>query len=461
MQPSPPTSDPVSGFACVRCGAGLDASPGEWRCQGCATRYPVLGGLPWLFRDPADALSGWRLRCDALRVQLRERAAALGSAATASGARPLTRQRLSHLAAAFADQADRLERLLRPLGLVATLPRGETLQALGTPLPLEQGLVTYSVNLHRDWCWGDAENAAQIGEVHAALGEAPAPGPGRTLVLGAGAGRLAFDLARAWPDADVVATDVSPLLLAVAQEMLAGRSLELYEFPIAPRGLLDGAVLRTLQAPEALRSGLRLVLADALDAPFAAGAWDTVVTPWFVDVIGEPLVTLGSRINAWLRPGGRWINTGSLAFNLPDAVDQLGVEEAVAAVATAGFDVDPPREARLPYMQSPASRHARLETVVTWCATKVRDSDVPPPRALPAWLRDPRLPVPRSAALEFQQVTSRIHAFLLALVNGERSIADMARAVVEQKLLPPDEAEAAVRRFLRRETERTQRRSVF
>ena len=33
-----------------------------------------------------------------------------------------------------------------------------------------------------------------------------------------------------------VATDFNPLLLIVAREMFAGRAVELYEFPIAPRG---------------------------------------------------------------------------------------------------------------------------------------------------------------------------------------------------------------------------------
>ena len=57
-----------------------------------------------------------------------------------------------------------------------------------------------------------------------------------------------------------------------------------------------------------------------------------------------------------------------------------------------------------------------------------------------------------------QQVSSRIHAFLLALINGERSMRDMARMLVEQRLMSPDEAEANVRLFLARLHEESETR---
>ena len=53
---------------------------------------------------------------------------------------------------------------------------------------------------------------------------------------------------------------------------------------------------------------------------------------------------------------------------------------------------------------------------------------------------------------------SRIHAFLLALINGERSVRDMARMLVEQRLMSPDEAEASVRMFLARLHEESETR---
>ena len=278
-----------------------------------------------------------------------------------------------------------------------------------------------------------------------------ARGLGRTLVHGAGAGRLAYDLHAAGDSPLTVATDFNPLLLMVAREMFAGRSLELYEFPIAPRGVEDHAILRRLVSPGAARAGLELVAADALQAPFADGAFDTVITPWFIDIVGEPFARIAARINLALKPGGRWINSGSLAFSRAAHAERIGLDEALEGMPQAGFGDALVRETTLPYMRSPASRHSRLENVVTWVAKKVgAPAEAPRARELPAWLVEADRAVPRTRAFEMQAISSRVHAFLLALINGERSMRDMARMLVEQRLMSADEAEAQVRIFLTR-----------
>jgi SAM-dependent methyltransferase len=431
-------------------------------CAACSSGYPVIGEVPWLFPDPRQALAEWRARLTLLTRHLASEAAAMREEAGA----PLpdaTRQRLLHVAAAHDDQIRRLEALLAPLGMDAASASQATLQALGTRLPTEQGLTNYYVNLHRDWSWGDEENAAALAEIRAILDDGSAfAGLGRTLVQGAGAGRLAYDL-HAGGDAPLtVATDFNPLLLFAAREIFAGRSVELYEFPIAPRRIEHHAVLRKLAAPAAAREGLELVAADALQPPFADGVFDTVVTPWFIDIIGEPLTRVAARINLLLKPGGRWINFGSLAFSRASFAERTSVEEVPEILARAGFTAPAIREATIPYMKSPASRHSRLEQVVTWVARKERAAEEQPRRKhLPDWLVRVDQPVPRTRAFEMQQVSSRVHAFLLALINGERSIRDMARTLVEQRLLSVEEAEPNVRLFLARLHEESETRTTF
>jgi hypothetical protein len=58
--------------------------------------------------------------------------------------------------------------------------------------------------------------------------------------------------------------------------------------------------------------------------------------------------------------------------------------------------------------------------------------------------------VPRTRAFEMQAISSRVHAFLLAMINGERSVSDMARMLVEQRLMSAEEAESQVILFLTR-----------
>ena len=437
-------------LACPRCGGGPVSLTGAgWICGSCSSGFPVIGGIPWLFPEPRQALADWRGRLGLLTRHLASEAEAIRAAeADAPGA--TTRRRLAHVAAAHEDQVRRLRELLAPLGAGESGVAEATLQGLGTPLPLEQGLTNYYVNLHRDWAWGAEENAAGLDQIVQVLG-GNARGLGSTLVHGAGAGRLAYDLHAAGDAPLTVATDFNPLLLMVAREMYAGRSLELYEFPIAPRGVEDHAILRKLASPGAARAGLELVAADALQGPFADGAFDTVITHWFIDIVGEPFARVAARINLALRPGGRWINSGSLAFSRAAHAERIGLDEALEQMPRAGFANVKVRDATLPYMRSPASRHSRLENVVTWVANKVAaPAEAPRSRELPAWLLEADRPVPRTRAFEMQALSSRVHAFMLALINGERSMHDMARMLVEQRLLSADEAEAQVRLFLTR-----------
>jgi hypothetical protein len=197
--------------------------------------------------------------------------------------------------------------------------------------------------------------------------------------------------------------------------------------------------------------GFHFLLADASAPPFLAGRFDAVLTPWFIDVAGEPVSRLLARINAQLEPGGTWIHHGSLAFADAAPGDAPSLEELVAGLPALGFESTHVGEARQPYLGSPASRHARVESVVTLAARKVRDVPAPAPgRALPEWILRTDLPVPALPGYRAQALSTRVYAFLLAMIDGERTIRDMARLMEQQKLMPTDDAVPAIRRFLAR-----------
>jgi hypothetical protein len=258
-----------------------------------------------------------------------------------------------------------------------------------------------------------------------------------------------------------VAVDFNPLLLFIARDVTRGATLELYEFPIAPRRLADHALLRSLAAPQPVRAGFYIVAADALRAPFAVEAFDTVVTPWLIDIVSEDFAHLAARVNTLLRPGGCWINFGSLAFSQGERALRLSFEETLEIVRRTGFAEPAIAEESIPYMCSPASRHARLETVVTWCARKESVAQtVPDEGTMPEWLVQGDRPVPQSDYFKVQATATRIHAYLMALIDGRRSIRDMARILVEQRLISAEDSEPAVRRFLIRMSEDSRKGGV-
>ena len=410
--------------------------------------------------EPRLALAEWRGRLHHLLTHYAGEAARQRAGLETPAATALARARIARVATALEDQGERIRALMRPLGIAGRHEAAAVHAALGTELPVNQGLTTYYPNLHRDWCWGDDENRASFEAVTASL-----PGTGvhaRVLVLGAGAGRLAYDLHQHLRPSLTLALDFNPFFLLAAARILAGPPLELYEFPIAPRSIEDHALLRMHAAPAPPAPGLLPVLADASAPPFLPGTFDLVLTPWFIDVAGEPVERIARRVNALLAPGGQWINHGSLAFADSGPGEAWSLEELVDALPSAGFTRPEPSESRQPYLASPASRHARIESVITFRARKERDLPAPPPgRELPRWIQEPDLPVPVLPQIRAQALSTRVYAFLLAMIDGERTIRDMARLMEQQKLMPAEDALPAIRGFLARAFREAGRRPQF
>jgi hypothetical protein len=250
--------------------------------------------------------------------------------------------------------------------------------------------------------------------------------------------------------------------MLVAEAVTRGRKLDMHEFPIAPLGDEDDAVLRTLAAPRPVREGFQLMLGDVLRAPYPAGSFDTVVTPWLIDIVSEDFPLFAARINHLLSDNGRWVNFGSLAFSGPLQAQRYNKAEIAAIVIENGFSEPQVTENTIPYMCSPASRHGRQETVFSFCATKERNVKRPARhRALPDWLVTCKEPVPLSPAFRSQTMSTRIYAFIMSLIDGRRSIRDMAEVMEQQKLMTKAEAEAAIRNFMTRMYDDAQKPSGF
>jgi len=433
-------------FACPRCDRLLDATEHEFHCAGCKVDFSNIGGLPWLFAEPNAALAEWRARFGYLLRALEANANRYVAAGKREGLIATTRDRLEKLAAATTDHGRRLRELLEPLHLAEPAATIETFLALRTRLPPDQGLMTYFPNVHRDWCWGQEENAASISIVLDAMQGHP---PGRTLVLGAGAGRLAYDFHEQSSAATTIALDFSPLLAMLGHRIASGETIELYEFPLAPIDSDHSALLRQLRAPQPARQGLGFVVADVHRPPFAAKAFDTIVTPWVIDILPGQFENLCARINHLLADGGVWVNFGSLNFHHADPAAQLSPAECCEIIVQQGFAEPQLANTEIPYLCSPASRHGRREKVLSWGATKeTHKKRVERHEALPDWLVRGKEPIPAIESFRVAATSTRIHAHIMSMIDGRRSIADMATLLDQQRLMPAKDAEAAVRGLL-------------
>ena len=87
----------------------------------------------------------------------------------------------------------------------------------------------------------------------------------------------------------------------------------------------------------------------------------------------------------------------------------------------------------------------------------------PPPRhrALPDWIVTGSEPVPLTPAFRSQAMTTQIYAFIMSLIDGKRSIKDMAAVLEKQRLMTKEEAIPAIRNFLTKMFDDSQQQSGF
>lgn len=448
----------LGALACPRCGGGLAASGGDTPgaapdavCRGCAIAFPAVGAVPCLVPEPALWRALWAQHLEEYLAVSAARVAEINAERVADGLSPRTRARLIAMMGAIGAERETIERLLSPVRQGLPVPPGLTPPAPAgrRDLAVLHGFET----LFRDWAWGEDESARSLAIVQRLAASGWGDGPGSTVaIFGAGAGRLAADVHRALSPVRTLAFDINPLPLLVAAEVAGGGAVDLHEFPVGPREAASAVVERRLRCPFPVGEGLTFVLADALRAPLASGAVDVVITPWFIDAVDADVRVTAAAVGRVLRPGGAWINVGPLRFTGP-ASRLYSIEEVLEIVAGSGFELGPEVREQVPYFASPASGSHRLEVVYGFSARRgpgVTPAADAAPRPEPAWLADTTRPVPASPQVAILQRSAAFTAGILALVDGRRSIADMAQILGQSWGAEPRALEDQLRAFLLR-----------
>jgi SAM-dependent methyltransferase len=456
-EPAAVLAAPAKGLRCLNCSAnGLvgTAANDALVCERCDSRYPVFGCgddlIPWLFADSRNARLQWKARYNGFLHRNSMELERLRKARAANSGRKMGRGRIKTLLKARESSRKEIVDLLAPLELERIDWPADSTGLLQSKLPRNQGLSSYTSNIFRDWAWDNGENDAQLEAVARVLDADPRDAIGSVLTLGAGAGRLAYDLHRRYTPASSVALDMNPLLLQIASRVIRGETLKLHEFPIAPLNHDSYAVLQECRAPEPLADdNFRFVLGDALDLPFPDASFDTIVTPWLIDIIPQDLRVFLPQLSQKLVNGGVWVNSGSLAFFHHEEAWCYSEEELLELLDECGFELLACERRSLAYLHSPHSAHGRTENILSFSARKVKTVDAPGRQDyLPDWVLDTSLPVPSSPETEIRSSNHLLSAQILAAIDGKRTIGQIGRMLARQYGLGTRETVHAVRQVL-------------
>lgn len=424
---------------CPKCGSAagsLADRDDEVRCTACSAAFPKVQGIPCLFADAHARLDDWRRQAGVYQQLLERGAELMNEQLQRYDLLPATRARLETLRAATADNGQRVLALLRGAGI--------------GPGPSEReadfSLIEYYDHLLRDWAWDEetGENVRSRDMVLEVLGDDRKLG--RVLVLGAGGCRLAYDLHMRCKPELTVALDLSPLFLVAAKRVMFGTGLDLYEFPAIPSGADTICLERQLRAPLGSPQRFHLLLADAFAAPLRPGTFDTVLTPWFIDIVPVDVRETLGVIHGLLAPGGRWLNYGPLNYpkDHPHA-QRYTREELFRLIGLAGFDAGEPREAEIELLGTRAAANGRSERVFAFSARKPKS---PPPADAgdpPPFILFSHLPVPRFPGLDRYQPEHPIMAWVMKQIDGTATLGDLGKRMVADHGARPDAALAGTR----------------
>lgn len=335
---------------------------------------------------------------------------------------------------------------------------------------IAQTVFRYTPSLIRDWCASYESENRQMRDVLLQLtARANIDGSKckKVAFLGCGGARLAYDFAVEFPEASVLGLDLSPVMLLAAQRVLNGETLHPVDFARAPFNMeKPGRPVELRMSTPQGQPGARLCLAfaDVHHLPLADQSVDCIVTPWLIDIVNRPFADLAQEISRVLRPGGAWLNLGTLRPNFSDERLNHGFREIELIASEFGLKnriLEGPLQPQVQYLNSDLDAHQRTETLTGFAFEKSANvtHDVPPNRALwpkwftaeePDWSLDPTKPIPLTEVLQNDAVAQSVQAFTLSLVDGKRSLNEISQHVAKAFGLSESQAQSATVHFFRR-----------
>lgn len=412
--------------------------------------YPLVGEIPWLFKDPEYFKHYWASKKTDFLNYHKNSGLKIESELKNHKLTDATRSRLELLRKAHDLNYQSLTEILKP---IVSTGLGENAVAV----PQHQSLHLYRKNIFRDWGWDTDENQVGLSLIKGLVGSKWAP---RTFtVLGSGASRLAMDLHSEFKLPLTVAIDFNPLLLFVGQSMLNRQNLALYDFPGAPISTSQVAELFQLSSPLPQLSGFHFIFADVADLPVRPQSFQAVLTPWLVDILPMSFNLLAQRVNQILEVGGEWINFGPLGFSHRMESQNLTIEEIREQIIECGFKIESEKVTKVNYLSAKNEVNSRNESVYLFKARKVSNVLVERFDYRADWLINLDKPIPLTEEVRQHQQLVRFQGDLFNTINGQVSVNQVAQLFSTHYKLPLGTALKMTLNVLRQFDESLKRKS--
>ncbi len=201
----------------------------------------------------------------------------------------------------------------------------------------------------------------------------------------------------------------------------------MYDFPNAPVTTADVTRLYTLASAKPKLTGLHFLFADVGDLPIKPQSFNSVLTPWLIDILPMNFSQLAQRVNQILEVGGEWLNFGPLGFSHRHESQNLTSDEIKEQLIENGFKVEIEKVSRIRYLSAKNEVNSRNETAYLFKARKVNNVLVEPFDYRADWLVNLDKPIPLTDEIKKHQQLVRFQGDLFLTINGSVSVNQIAQ----------------------------------
>lgn len=340
-------------------------------CPECKASYPIVAGIPILLPEPSLYLAESAL---ILKNHLLEKERHLKDIESGIETNILRRNPLKLLKKGTKVNVEHLQEIMETL--INATPKKSLLELAITYKESR----SYGFNLkdwryvRRDWCWlPTSENQLDI--IHNTINDVIAQRPDsehqQTLVLGAGTGRIAVEMARTYNK--VFAIDRSFSMVYFYQKVMKE---DFYFYEITPINSKTGRdvtrIVKATASPptneqpnETLRQLAEKVdfcVGDAMNLALPNESVNSVISAYFTDVLALKLYL--DEVYRVLKPGGLFIHFGPFDYPFESITEKLGIDNVKSIFLKYGFTILEDKHVFCHHMQT--SVHQSLFSYNNW-----------------------------------------------------------------------------------------------
>lgn len=276
-------------------------------------KYPLIEGIPWLCKYPDKSFLAWIGKIQQFEKEERLQQDYLDSLISKSKSE-ITKQRLNKILVAKKGNLKSMLSILQDFSFNKSVPGDLSTQQIHSYFEL----------IFRDWIWGEQEVNTYFDYIKKNISK---EGEKNILILGAGACKLSYKLAKEYKNHQFISTDHNPLLMLTAKKIFEGDKVDLWDYDHYPIDLENTAIRYEIKSSPLVNKNHEFILTSFPDLPFKEKSFDVIIAPWFLDILDLSFEKALNHSLRFLKDNGEYIFIGPCNVHKKDLEKRLCSDE--------------------------------------------------------------------------------------------------------------------------------------